>query len=414
MHRLIVLRIALRALAKNKLRAGLTLLGVVIGIAAVTTMVSLGESANALVQGQLQGLGTNVLVILPATAQDGPVQQVAVSTLKAEDSDAITEQCPAVLASSPLASAAGQQVIYGNANWKPKELFGVGPSYLTVRNWLLRSGDFFTDRDVEVRARVCVIGQTVVAKLFQTTNPLGESIRIKNTPFRVIGVLEPRGVNLVGDDQDNVVLIPYTTVQKRLQGTAFENINAIMVSARAMTLMNDAEQQIRQLLLERHRISPGEPSDFLVRNTTQIAGVLNIITGTITLMLAAIAGISLVVGGVGIMNVMLVSVTERTREIGIRMAVGARSKDILGQFLTEAVLLAILGGAVGLVLGMAASVGITTLINAWTTGSKWPVVISLPAAAIALAFSAAVGIFFGYYPARRASRLDPIEALRYE
>jgi putative ABC transport system permease protein len=410
----ITARIALRALAKNKMRASLTVLGVVIGIAAVTTMVSLGQSASALVQGQLQGLGTNVLVVLPGSAQSGGVRQNTVNTLTAADVDAIASECSAVLAASPIVGAGSNQVIYGNANWKPSEMNGVGPTYLTVRNWNLRAGDFFSERDISARARVCVIGQTVVAKLFQTSNPLGEMVRIKNIPFRIIGVLEKKGANMVGQDQDNIVLIPYTTVQKRLQGSAFDNVNAVMVSARTMGQMDAAESQIRYLLLERHRIAPGEPADFQVRNTTEIARTLSMITGTITLMLSAIAGISLLVGGVGIMNIMLVSVTERTREIGIRMALGARSRDILRQFLIEAVLLSSLGGLVGIALGIGASAGLTAVINAVSTGSRWPVVISLPAAAVALLFAAAVGIFFGFYPARRASKLDPIEALRYE
>ncbi len=410
---LITIRIALRALAKNKMRAGLTVLGVVIGIAAVTTMVSLGQSAGGLVQGQLQGLGTNVLVVMPGSGRGGPRGQ-PVTTLTAADASAVALECPAVLAASPLVGAAGHQAIFGNSNWKAKEMFGVGIDYLTVRNWPLEAGEFFAERDVNSLARVCVIGQTIVAKLFQTTNPIGETIRIKNTPFRVIGILDKKGANLIGDDQDNIILMPYTTVQKRLHGSAFAHINAVMVSARTMEQMTDAENQIRQLLLERHRIAPGDPPDFQVQNTTEIARILSIVTGTITLMLSAIAGISLLVGGVGIMNIMLVSVTERTREIGIRMALGARAKDILRQFLIESVLLSSLGGIVGLALGVSASLGITALINSLTSGAKWPTAISLPAAGIALAFAAAVGIFFGYYPALRASRLDPIEALRYE
>jgi putative ABC transport system permease protein len=410
---LITVRIALRALAKNKMRAGLTVLGVVIGIAAVTTMVSIGQSASGLVQNELQNLGTNVLVIGPGNSRGGGVRDTSIPSLKAQDSYAIGMECPAVLASSPLVGASGQ-VIYGNVNWKPREITGVAPDYLVVRNWTLRTGDFFTERDVTSQARVCVIGQTVVENLFQTTNPLGEIVRVKNSPFRVIGILERKGANMIGDDQDNIVLIPYTTALKRLQGSPFSNVNLILVSARTMGRMVEAEDQIRQLLLERHRIHPGEPADFNVQNTQEIANVLGTITGVMTLMLSAIAGISLLVGGVGIMNIMLVSVTERTREIGINMAMGARSRDILRQFLVESVLLSSIGGLVGILLGVAASVGLTTLINSLTSGSKWPVIISFPAAVVAMVFAAAVGIFFGYYPARRASKLDPIEALRYE
>jgi putative ABC transport system permease protein len=413
MSLLLTLRIALRALGKNKLRAGLTVLGVVIGIAAVTTMVSLGESASGLVQGELQNLGTNVILVFPGSRPTGGVREAQNVTLTAADSDAIARECPAVLAATPFVPTAGQ-MIYGNSNWKPKQIQGVGPDYPIVRNWPLRAGAFFTDRDVSAGAKVCVIGNTIVAKLFQTTNPVGETVRIRNIPFRVIGVLDRKGANIGGDDQDDIVLVPYTTVQKRIQGSQFDNVNAILVSGRSPSQMADAESQIRNLLLERHRIPSGAPADFRVQNTTEIANTLGIITGTITLMLAAIAAISLVVGGVGIMNIMLVSVTERTREIGIRMAVGARGKDILRQFLVEAVMLSALGGVVGVLLGIGASVGITLVINSITSGTKWPVVVSAPAAIIALVFSAAVGVFFGFYPARRASRLDPIDALRYE
>jgi putative ABC transport system permease protein len=413
MNPLIILRIAVRALAKNKMRAGLTVLGVVIGIAAVTTMVSIGQSASELVQGELQGLGTNVIVVMPGRSRNGGVRQAMLPTLKAADSDAIASECSAVAASSPLVGADGQ-VIYGNSNWSPKEMFGVGPGYLTVRNWPLRHGGFFTDRDITSAAKVCVIGHTLVAKLFQTHNPLGENIRINNTPFRVIGVLERKGANMVGQDQDDIVLIPHSTAQKRMRNSQFDNVEAILVSSRTMGQMTEAESQIKQLLSERHHIHAGKQADFQVQNTTEIAGVLRIITGTVTLMLSSIAGISLVVGGVGIMNIMLVSVTERTREIGIRMAVGARSKDIMRQFLVEAVLLSSVGGVIGIAFGTSASIGITMLINAFTQGTKWPIVISFPAAGVALLFAAAVGVFFGYYPARRASRLDPIEALRYE
>ncbi len=413
MNVLVTLRIALRTLRKNKLRAGLTILGVVIGIAAVTTMVSIGQSATALVQSQFQGLGTNMIVVLPGSNRRGGVRQGSVNTLVSSDSDALVRECPSVLAATPLVMAGGQ-VIYRNANWSPRDMAGVGPQYLTVRNWPLERGGFFTDRDIRSAAKVCVLGRTVVNRLFQTSNPLGESVRINNIPFRIIGVLEEKGANLVGEDQDNLVLIPYTTVRKRIYGSGFDDVHAILASARADDLMDDAEHEIRQLLLERHRITPGEPADFMVQNTTEILDALNIVMGAMTMMLSSIAGISLVVGGVGIMNIMLVSVTERTREIGIRMAVGARSGDILRQFLVESILLSSIGGVIGFLLGMAASAGATMVINSFSTSVQWPVVISLPAAGVAIVFAALVGVFFGYYPARRASRLDPIEALRYE
>ena len=407
------IRIALRALAKNKMRAGLTVLGVVIGIAAVTTMVSIGQSASALVQGQFQSLGINVIVVMPGSQRHAGVRQAISPTLTAQDAKAIVEECPSVLAASPIVATSGQ-VIYRNNNWKPNELFGVSADYLTVRSWPVRLGGFFTASDVASAAKVCVVGRTLVEKLFQTTNPMGQTVRINNVPLEIIGVLEPKGANLVGEDQDNVVLIPYTTVRKRLQGSSFDNVHAIMVSARSIALMSEAQHQIDGLLHERHRINPGEPPDFRVQNTTEIANIVGVITGTMTAMLASIAGISLIVGGVGIMNIMLVSVTERTREIGIRMAVGARGRDILRQFLVEAIILSSIGGIIGLGLGIGASAGATMLINTFTSGTKWPIVISIPAALIAMIFAAAVGVFFGFYPARRASKLDPIDALRYE
>jgi putative ABC transport system permease protein len=409
----LTLRIAVRALAKNKMRAGLTVLGLVIGIAAVSTMVSLGQSAHNLVQSQFEQLGTNVIVIIPGSQQRDGIKQGSKMTLTTKDSDAIARDCPSILATTPLVVFAGQ-AIYGNSNFNPREMYGVGADYLTVRNWPLRAGSFFSQRDLSSSAKVCIIGHTLVARLFQTIDPVGETIRIKNIPFKVIGVLDRKGANLFGQDQDNIILMPCTTVRKRLHGSEFDDVNSILVSARSLAVSREAQHEVTQLLAERHHIHPGDLLDFTVQDTAEIAAILGTITGTLTLMLSAIAAISLLVGGVGIMNIMLVSVTERTREIGIRMAVGARSGDILRQFLVEAILLSMIGGVIGFGLGVAASAGATTLINSFTNGSKWPVVISLEAGAVAFAFSASVGIFFGYYPARRASRLDPIEALRYE
>ena len=415
MNFLLTLRIAQRALAKNKMRAGLTVLGIVIGVAAVITMVSLGQGASAMIQNQFQALGTNVIIVFPGSQRDRGARQGAGTqvTLTAADSEAIAEECRSVLASSPIVGARGQ-VIAGNQNWYPNEIAGVGPDYLTVRNWPLRSGGFFTEREINAAAKVCVIGYTLVGKLFQTRSPLGQTIRIKNIPFQVIGVLEPKGANLVGQDQDNLILMPYSTVKKRLSGSIFENVDALLVSARSMSQMADAQSDIRALLRERHRLGPGDVDDFEIGNTAEMANVFGIVTGVLTLLLASIASVSLLVGGVGIMNIMLVSVTERTREIGIRLAVGARSRDILRQFLVEAVLLSFFGGMVGVALGIGASMGLTALINSVLTGPDWPLVISVWAVAVALLFSGAVGVFFGFYPARRASRLDPIDALRYE
>jgi putative ABC transport system permease protein len=409
---LLTVRIAWRALNKNRMRAGLTILGVVIGIAAVTTMVSLGQSASSLVQGQFQALGTNMILVFPGHRNRDGLQQ-AIVTLTARDAEAISKDCPSVLAATPVIGTAGQ-IIYGSSNFSPREVMGVSEDYPVVRNWPVHQGDFFSERDITSASKVCVIGYTIVAKLFQTINPIGETIRIKNIPFRVVGVLEKKGANMVGQDQDNLVLLPYTTVRKRLHGSEFDNVGAIMVSARSMNVMTDAQLEVDQLLAERHRIQPGQPRDYVVQSTTEIANIFGAVTGTLTLMLSSIAGISLLVGGVGIMNIMLVSVTERTREIGIRMAVGARSTDILRQFLVEAVLLSCVGGLIGFLLGVGASVGLVTLINSFTAGTKWKHEVSITAGIVAFLFAAAVGVFFGYYPARRASRLDPIEALRYE
>ncbi len=405
--------LALRTLAKNKLRSGLTVLGVVIGIAAVTTMVSIGQGASELIQNQFRNLGSNVIIVLPGSRDTGGTRQGTAPSLTQADVTAVRYECPSVLAVSPLVGTSGQ-VIGGNVNWKPNEMLGVGQEYLIVRNWGLSSGDFFSERDVAGASKVCVIGQTLVNRLFPGSSPLGQLVRVKNIPFTVIGVLTRKGANLGGQDQDDILLMPYTTVQKRLQGSTFSNIGVIFVSAKSEQLSTQAENEIRSLLLERHKIAPGQPPDFEVRNTTELAKAFSIVTSSMTAMLAAIAAISLLVGGVGIMNIMLVSVTERTREIGVRMALGARPRDILRQFLVESIVLSSIGGVIGISLGVGASVGVTAIMNKILPSADWPLVVSLPAAGIALGFSAAVGMFFGFYPARRASRLDPIEALRYE
>ena len=405
--------IAFRALLKNKMRAALTVLGVVIGIAAVTTMVSIGQSAGALVQGELENFGTNVVVITPSQQRKAGVRTGSVNTLTSKDARSISEECADILATTPLVGTGGQ-VVYGNLNIRPNEMFGVGEDYLLVRNWPMKYGAFFDSAQIEKAEKVCVVGNTVVKKLFQTANPINQKIRVNNKPFTIIGVLETKGANMVGEDQDSVILMPFTSVRRTLNGSSFDDVHAILASAISSEKMPAATSEVKQILLDRHNIDIGQKPDFEVQSTTEIANMLGMITGTMTLMLAAIAGISLLVGGVGIMNIMLVSVTERTREIGIRMAVGARGRDILIQFLVESVLLSCIGGLIGFALGIGASVGITTLINSFSSGTDWPIIVSIPAAIVAFLFAAAVGVFFGFYPARRASLLDPIDALRYE
>jgi putative ABC transport system permease protein len=409
------MRIALRALAKNKMRAGLTVLGIVIGITAVILLVSICQSAGQLLQDQLQSVGSNVLVVHPGSQKGSGANKGlgSIVTLTAADAQAMTAECPAVLAATPIVFARAQ-VVAGNQNWYPDNMLGVDTSYLTVRNQQVRRGVFFTAGDIRAAAKVCVIGVTVADNLLATRDCLGMKLRIKNIPFEVVGILEPKGANLVGEDQDNIVLLPFTTVQKRLSGSAFKSVDIVFLSARSPERMDDAEYEIGSLLRQRHRIRATTDDDFVVHSTSEIAALMSKVTMIMALLLGSIAGVSLVVGGVGIMNIMLVSVTERTREIGIRLAVGARSRDILRQFLVEAVVLSLLGGAIGVALGIGASVAATLVINTFLSSTQWPVTISGEAVAVALGFSAAVGVFFGYYPARKASRLDPIESLRYE
>ncbi len=414
MKTLMILRVALRALAKNKMRAGLTVLGIVIGVAAVILLVSICQSAGQLVQDQLQGVGTNAVIIFPGSQKDNGAQKGvgSIPTLSAADADAMAAEGPAVLAATPMINARGQ-VVVGNQNWSPDEILGVNMSYLTVRNWQVERGDFFTPSDIHSAAKVCVVGTTVADNLFHTRQCVGRTIRIKSIPFEIVGVLEPKGANLFGGDQDNVVLAPYTTIKQRIYGSTFSNVDVIFASACAADRIGDAEEEVGELLRQRHRIRMGAADDFAIRDLGEISVAFQSITLVMSLLLGSIAGVSLIVGGVGIMNIMLVSVTERTREIGIRLAVGARSRDILRQFLLEAVVLSLLGGALGVALGIGAVAALTWVANTFSS-THWPLSISLEAIAVALAFSASVGVFFGYYPARKASRLDPIESLRYE
>jgi len=406
--------ISLRTLAKNKLRSALTVLGIVIGIAAVTTMVSIGHGAEHVVRLLFRNLGSNVIVVIPANSQSGGIRQGAVVTLTEGDSVAISTECKSVYAATPLIATTGQIKNGIGDNWNPKDLLGVSPEYPLVRNWSLQVGEFFSERDVNESACVCVVGTTIVTQLFPDVDPIGQKVQIKSIPFRIIGVMTRKGANLFGQDQDDIVLIPYSTVRKRLHGSTFTNVNAVLVSARTQQLSDQAEQEIKLLLMDRHRASPGDQLDFEVRNMADVETVLTLITGTLAAMISAIAAISLVVGGVGIMNIMLVAVTERTREIGIRMALGARPRDILRQFLVESAVLSSIGGIIGILSGVGLSLLLTIIINSALPTVNWPFVVSLPTAFFAMIFAAAVGLFFGYYPARRASKLDPIEALRYD
>ena len=406
------LRIALRALWRNAVRSGLTTLGVVIGVAAVIAMVAIGQGATHTVQRQIASMGQNLLLVIPGSTSSGAIMMGAGSeqTLTPRDVAAIVRDCPAARAVAPVVRVRAQ-LVYEGRNWSPAMMQGCDPRLLEVRDWPLTEGQPFTDQEVKRAAQVCILGRTVADELFQGRSPVGKRIRIKGLPFRVLGVLARKGANSMGSDQDDTVLLPWTTSRKKIQGSAFNSVDAILVSGRSAELMERLEQEVTLVLRATHRVDRDAAGawedDFQVRNMTEMMNVLATTTRVMTSLLAAIASISLLVGGIGIMNIMLVSVTERTREIGLRMAVGARGRDILAQFLVEAVTLAGTGGLVGVALGSGAAMAVARLAG-------WPSVLSPSAIVTAAAFSAGVGVFFGFYPAWRASRLDPMEALRYE
>ncbi len=396
--------VGLKAISRNKLRSFLTMLGIVIGVGCVIAVVAIGNGATKSVENTINSLGTNFIMIFPGAAtQSGARIFTGNSTMTPEDADAIKQECPAVAYVSPMVRTAGQ-VVAGELNWGTS-IQGVSTDYPLIRSWNVDQGSFFTDADVKSAAKVAVLGQTTVDNLFPNSDAVGQVIRIKNVPFRVVGVLEKKGGNMMGQDQDDTVIVPYTTVMKQLSGKT--KIDMIQVSAIAPDQVQEAQNEIDALLRQRHRIPPNGDADFMMRSQEEIAQAQAQQMGILRTLLLSIAAISLLVGGIGIMNIMLVSVTERTREIGIRMAIGAKGRHVLLQFLFEAVTLAIVGGLIGVGLGVGASEMVGRVL-------KWPIVVTPVSIALSFGVAAAVGIFFGFYPARKASRLDPIDALRYE
>jgi ABC-type antimicrobial peptide transport system permease subunit len=451
-----IIQTAIKALRRSPMRAMLTTLGIVIGVGAVIAMMEIGAGSSGAIRKAISSMGANVLNIRPGAASSGGVTFGAGSgiSLTPQDCEAILRECPAVRNASPLVHTRAQ-VVYGRRNWVPTWISGVTPAYLDVQNWSMNEGELFTNRDVLNANKVCVLGQTLVRELFQGESPIGKEIRIKNVSFQVVGVLRAKGANMMGMDQDDIILAPWTTIKYRVTGSESESSNQsasigstsgsvntlsnlypggqpslypersdvqaadnpmpvrfasvghILAAAQSAAEIPDAIRQITAVLRERHRLRPGQPDDFSIRDMTEMTNTLSSTTTLMTNLLLCVAMISLVVGGVGIMNIMLVSVTERTREIGLRMAVGARSRDILRQFLVEAVVLCLVGGALGILLGHGGSHLVRLFLH-------WPVETSLTAIIAAVLVSAAVGIVFGFYPAWKASLMDPIEALRYE
>ena len=408
MHIFKIIRVSIRALGRNKMRTFLTALGIIIGVGAVIAMVSIGTGAKVAVESRFASMGTNLLFVSGGSRNVRGVHSGfgGSQTLTIEDAKTIEEQCPSVSATSPNASARAQ-VVLGNKNWNTS-VQGVGEKYTDIRKWDVEFGTFFDETHVRGAAKVCVLGSEVKKNLFEDQDPLGMVIRIKKVPFTVLGVMKTKGESGGFGSRDDMILVPYTTVMKRLQKSEF--LQSIDVSATASTTTVSAQKEIEELLRVRHRIMPGSDDDFNVRTMAEIAEGAADATNILTLLLGSIAAISLLVGGIGIMNIMLVSVTERIREIGIRMSIGAREKDILLQFLAEAIVLSLIGGILGIALG----VGVSKLLKYIPIFATITTVVSTGSILLAFLFSASVGVFFGFYPARKASKLDPIEALRYE
>jgi putative ABC transport system permease protein len=400
-----VIRVALRALARNKMRTILTMLGIIIGVGAVICAVAIGQGASEQVQQQISNLGDNIIFISAGSVTTNGVRMgtSATKTLTVQDAEAIQQHVPTITFVSPGVGAS-VQIVNGNQNWYTR-VSGAGPDFLQIRKWPLDHGSNFSQRDVDVASNVCLIGKTVVQQIFGDQDPVDQVVRVQNIPFRILGELASKGQSTFGQDQDDTLIIPYTTVQKKISGIDW--LQNIIASVTSQGEIPAAQKQISALLRQRHHLRPNEDDDFSIRNPVDLAQTQQNTVNIFRLLLASIASVSLLVGGIGIMNIMLVSVTERTREIGVRMAVGATEEDVQRQFLSEAVVLSSLGGLAGIALGVIASVVIARIF-------QWLVVVSPTSVGVAALFSAAVGIFFGYYPARKAARLDPIEALRYE
>ena len=401
-------KISLRALRVNKMRSALTMLGFIIGVAAVITMLAVGRGASNKISEQIASVGSNLIIVLPGstTASGIRLGSGATQNLTRSDAEAIKQECSAVATTAPILNGSAQ-IIYGNSNW-PSIVFGTDENMLEVREWTLASGRNFYDQEIRSAAKICLLGQTVVDNLFGNDDPLHKTVRIKKVPFVVIGVLAPKGQSMLGQDQDDIVYVPVSSAQRNLFGRWFPGtVRSIMVKARSTEDLDRAEQQIKELLRQRHRIGPDQEDDFTVRNLTQMMQMAEQASRVMALLLAAIAGVSLLVGGIGIMNIMLVSVTERTREIGIRMAVGAKTWDIRLQFIIEAVILSLIGGLIGVLLGV-----LFAQLLSFFAG--WTILISTYSILLSFGFSGLVGIFFGFYPAYKASLMNPIDALRHE